>query len=126
MSETIVLVAILAFIFGGFLLLNRFYRNRIVADDHHDHHDGEDGVCCGRHTNCAKGYDNSNLYFDDEELDAYKGKRAEEYTDKEIEEFRNILFTMRHDEVDTWVKCLQTRGIEIPQEIKDEILLILQ
>ncbi|MBQ8270017.1 MAG: phospholipase [Bacteroidaceae bacterium] len=125
MDATIILIAILVFIFGGFLILNRFYRNRIVADDHHDH-EGEDGVCCGRHSNCAKGYDNSNLYFDDEELDAYKGKKPEDYTEEEIEEFRNILFTMQHEEVDTWVKCLQTRGIEIPQEIKDEILLILQ
>ena len=125
MNETIILAAILAFIIAGFFLLNRFYRNRIVTEDHHDH-EGEDGVCCGRHTNCSKGYDSNNLYFDDEELDAYKGKKAEEYTEEEIEEFRNILFTMQRDEVDTWVKCLQTRGIEIPQEIKDEILLILQ
>ena len=84
------------------------------------------GVCCGKHTNCAKGYDNSNLYFDDEELDRFKGKKQEEYTDEETEEFRNVLYTMRSDEVDTWVHCLQTRGIEIPQEVKDEILLMLQ
>ena len=124
MNETIILVAIFTFIIGGFFLLNHFYRNRVVAE-HHDH-EGEDGVCCGRHSNCSKGHDNGDLYFDDEELDAYKGKKAEEYTEEEIEEFRNILFTMQRDEVDTWVKCLQTRGIEIPQEIKDEILLILQ
>ena len=79
-----------------------------------------------RHTNCEKGYDNSNLYFDDEELDRFKGKKQEEYTDEETEEFRNVLYTMRSDEVDTWVHCLQTRGIEIPQEVKDEILLMLQ
>lgn len=105
--------------------MNRFYRNNTIADDHHDH-EGGNGVCCGRHSNCAKGYDNSNLYFDDEELDAYKGKKAEEYTEEEIEDFRNVLLTMHTDEVDTWVKCLQTRGIEIPQDVKDEILLILQ
>ena len=126
MNETIILAAILAFIITGFFLLNRFYRNRVVTDDHHHDHEGEDGVCCGRHSNCSKGYDSNNLYFDDDELDAYKGKKAEEYTEEEIEEFRNILFTMQRNEVDTWVKCLQTRGIEIPQEIKDEILLILQ
>ena len=126
MKESIVLIAILAFILGGFFFLNRFYRNRIVADDHHDHHEGEDGVCCGRHSNCAKGYDNSNLYFDDEELDAYKGRKQEEYTESEIEEFRNVLYTMRSEEVDTWVRCLQTRGIEIPYAVKEEILLMLQ
>ena len=123
MNETIILIAILAFICGGFFFLNRFYRSNTIVDDHHE---GENGVCCGRHTNCSKGYDNTDLYFDDEELDAHKGKKAEDYTEEDIEEFRNILLTMRSDELDTWVKCLQTRGIEIPQEIKDEILLILQ
>ncbi len=124
-SQTIILIAILIFLCGGVFLLNRFYRSRVVTEEHHDH-EGESGVCCGRHSNCEKGYDKDNLYFDDEELDAHKGKRAEEYTDEDIEEFRNVLLTMQSNEVDTWVKCLQTRGIEIPQEIKDEILLILQ
>ena len=47
-------------------------------------------------------------------------------SDEDIEKFRNVLYTMNSDEVETWAKCLETRGIEIPQEIKEEILLILQ
>ena len=66
------------------------------------------------------------FYDYDEELDAYKGKQPEEYTEKEIEEFRNVLYTMKSDEVDLWVQCLQQRGIELPAEIKEEVLLILQ
>ena len=124
MSKTIILLGILLFIVAGFIVLHKIYRNRVIVDDHH--HDGDDGVCCGKHTNCAKGYDNSNLYFDDEELDRFKGVKQEDYTDADIEEFRQILYTMKKEEVDTWAHCLQTRGIEIPQEIKDEILLILQ
>lgn len=106
-------------------MLNKFYRNRPVAEEHHDHV-GEDGVCCGRHSNCSKGLDKRDLYFDDEELDAYKGRKSDAYTEEEIEEFRNILYTMQTSEVEEWASCLQTRGIEIPQEIKDEILLMLQ
>ena len=100
-------------------------KNNKVAEEHHEH-DSEDGVCCGKHTNCAKGYDNSNLYFDDEELDRFKGVNPEEYTDSDIEEFKHILYTMNEEEIDTWVHCLQTRGIELPLEVKEEILLILQ
>ncbi len=125
MSETFILLGIFVFIFGGFFLLNKFYRNRPVADDHHDH-GGEDGVCCGRHSNCAKGLDKPELYFDDEELDAYKGRKSDEYTEEEIEEFRNVLYTMKSEEVEEWASCLQTREIEIPQVIKEEILLMLQ
>ena len=124
MTNTIILIAILAFIVTGFFTLHRIYRNRSIVEDHH--HDSDDGVCCGKHTNCAKGYDNSNLYFDDEELDRFKGMSQEAYTDEDIEEFRHILYTMKSEEVDTWVHCLQTRAIEIPQAVKDEILLMLQ
>ena len=125
MRDTIILSSILALIVIGFFVIRKFNNNRPVTDEHHDH-SGEDGVCCGRHTNCAKGYDNSNLYFDDEELDRFKGKKQEEYSEEDAEEFRNVLYTMRSEEVDTWVHCLQTRGIEIPQDVKDEILLMLQ
>lgn len=125
MSETFVLIGILIFIFGGFFLLNKFYRNKPVTTDHHDHV-GEDGVCCGRHANCSKTLDKDNLYFDDEELDRYKKRNGHDYTDEEVEEFRNILYTMQTNEIEEWATCLQTRGIAIPQEIKDEILLMLQ
>lgn len=125
MSETFVLIGIFIFIFGGFFLLNKFYRNRPVAADHHDH-ESDGSVCCGRHANCSKGLDKDNLYFDDEELDRHKGRNGNDYTDEEIEEFRNILYTMQAGEVEEWAGCLQTRGIEIPPVIKEEILLMLQ
>ena len=68
MYSTIILIIILLLIVAGFFILNKLYRNRPAeADDHHTH-DTDDGVCCGKHSNCSKGYDNSNLYFDDEEL----------------------------------------------------------
>lgn len=124
--ENFILIGILVFIVAGFFILRKFYRNTPV-DEHHEHeHGGEDGVCCGRHTNCAKGYDNSNLYFDDEELDRFKGINPEEYSDSDIEEFRNVLYTMKEDEVDNWVHCLQTRGIELPPQVKEEVLMMLQ
>ena len=125
MSSTIVLASILVLIIAGFFFIHKSNRNRVVADDHHNH-DNEDGECCGKHSNCSKGYDTGNLYFEDEELDRFKGTKQEDYTEADIEEFRHVLYTMKTEEIDTWVHCLQTRGIEIPQEIKDEVLLMLQ
>ena len=123
--DTIILIAILAFLIAGFLLLKKFSKNTPATDDHHDH-TPVDGVCCGKHTVCDKGYDNKSLYFDDEELDRFKGKEQKEYTEEEIEEFRQVLYTMKPEEVDQWVHCLQTRGIELPAAVKDEVLLMLQ
>lgn len=127
MRNTIILTLILLFLIAAMYTLRKFYLNRPATEETHVHeHDGSDGVCCGKHTNCAKGYDNSYLYFDDEELDRHKGKKQEEYTEADIEEFRQVLYTMREEEVDNWVHCLQTRGIEIPEVIKEEVLLVLQ
>ena len=126
MSGTIIIAIIFALLAGGMFILRRIYGNTPTAEESHDHHDGEDGTCCGKHTNCAKGYDTANLYFDDEELDRFKGKKPEEYTESEIEEFRHVLYTMREEEVENWAHCIETRGIELPGEIKEEILLMLQ
>lgn len=126
MSSTIIIAIIFALIAGGMFILRRIYGNTPTAEESHDHHDGEDGTCCGKHSNCSKGYDTANLYFDDEELDRFKGKKPEEYTEAEVEEFRHVLYTMREEEVENWAHCIETRGIELPGEIKEEILLMLQ
>lgn len=122
---TIALIACAAVLIIGYLVLKKFVGAAPSNEEEH-HHDGENGVCCGRHTVCDKGYDNSYLYFDDEELDRFRGRAQEDYTDEEVEEFRQILYTMRENEVDQWVKCLGTRGVSLPQQIKEEIFLIIQ
>ncbi|MBQ5896113.1 MAG: hypothetical protein IIW75_06065 [Bacteroidaceae bacterium] len=129
MSSSIIIAAIFAFLAAGVVVLRKLYGKNAATtstDDSHDHHDGEDGTCCGKHTNCSKGYDNSKLYFEDEELDRFKGMKSDEYTDEEIEEFRQVLYTMREDEVENWAHCIETRGIELPAEIRDEVLMMLQ
>ena len=63
-------------------------------------------------------------YYDDEELDAYQGRPADAYTDDEAEQFREVLLTMRQEEVAGWCRSLTLRGIEPPNQIKDEIVLL--
>ena len=65
-------------------------------------------------------------YYDDEELDAYKGKASNEYTDEEAEEFKNVFYTMQEEDVPGWVKSLQQRELNIPDSIKDEVLMVLR
>ena len=122
MNKTAILLIILAIILVAYILFNSRKKSSSAEEEHHD----VEGGCCGKHAVCEKNNDKESLYFDDEALDAYQGRRPEEYTDQEIEEFRNVLYTMKNDEVDVWVQCLQQRGIELPEEIKDEVLLILQ
>ena len=65
-------------------------------------------------------------YFDDEELDAFKGTPSDAYTDEEVEEFANVLYTMRQDEVAAWCRSLNLRGIELPDQLKDEVFIMLK
>ena len=40
--------------------------------------------------------------------------RQDNYTEEEINEFREIMYTMKEEEVAGWCRSLQLRGIEIP------------
>lgn len=89
-----------------------------------------DSECCGQHQICEKesllaAVSNKIEYYDDEELDRFKGRQANEYSDEEIDEFREIMFTMKEEEVAGWSRSLQLRGIELPDELKDELFLIV-
>ncbi len=64
-------------------------------------------------------------YFDDEELDAYKGRAAESYSDEEIGDFEYVLETMKPHEVADWCRSLVMRGINLPEQVRDEAIMII-
>ncbi len=64
-------------------------------------------------------------YFDDEELDRFKGRDSDEYSDDEAEQFGEVLYTMRPTEVKDWTRSLTLRGINLPDQIKDEVFLLI-
>lgn len=89
-----------------------------------------DSECCGQHQTCERdsllaAVSKEIEYYDDEELDRFKGHPAEGYEEAEIEEFREILYTLQEIEVAGWSRSLQLRGIELPVELKDELFLII-
>lgn len=65
-------------------------------------------------------------YFEDEELDAYKGRPSSAYTDAEADEFVEVMLTMRPDEVKDWGHSLLQRGINMPDQIKDEYFILIE
>ncbi len=65
-------------------------------------------------------------YYDDEELDRYRGRRSDEYTDDEVHEFADVLYTMRPDEVAGWNRSLILRGINLPDALKDEVIMLME
>ena len=91
--------------------------------------DPENDSCCGLHAVCEKTglspIDTEIIYYDDEELDRFKERTPDSYTPEEIEEFRDVLMTLLPEDVAGWSKSIQLRGIQLPDEIRDELLLIV-
>lgn len=64
-------------------------------------------------------------YYDDEELDKYRGRSSDSYSDEETDEFADVLYTLRPDDVKGWSRSLTLRGINIPDGLKDELIMMI-
>ncbi len=63
-------------------------------------------------------------YYDDEELDAFRGRDAQGYTPDEEEQWRDVLYTLRRDELLAWERSIKKRGIIMPAAIHDELIML--
>lgn len=89
-----------------------------------------DAECCGQHEICERdsllaAVSKRIEYYDDEELDRFIGRAPEAYDEEETEMFRDVFYTMQETDVAGWVRSLQLRGISLPDEVKDEVFLII-
>lgn len=89
-----------------------------------------DSECCGMHLTCEKDSlltapGQEIIYYDDEELDLYKDKNPDDYTDAETEQFRDVLLTLLPSDIAGWARSLQLRGITLPHDVRDELLMIV-
>lgn len=128
---SLVVLGVVAFIFGylrEMKLKKQLKRGEI--DELPSIKQIEDMECCGQHETCEKdsllaAISKQIEYYDDEELDRFRGKESNSYSEKEVDEFRDVLYTMKDDEVAGWVRSLQLRSVEIPDDLKDEVFLIV-
>lgn len=86
--------------------------------------------CCGMHITCEKdsllaSVSKEAVYYDDEELDRFKGRAADGYAPAEEEEFRDVLLTLQPYDIAGWGRSLQLRGIELPSAVREELLMIV-
>lgn len=123
-----ILIAMVAL--GVILRLATHNNNKQNTNTKTQNTNNQPDTCCGRHQTCRLQQqltqtNNKPLYYDDEELDRYAGKNSTTYNETQIEEFREILYTMNPHEVPQWIQSLQKRNITIPDNLRDEILLII-
>lgn len=127
---SLVVLALVAFLLG--VLRNRTLRKKVERGELEEMPAVQlaDAECCGQHEICEKesllaAVSKQIEYYDDEELDGYKGLPSDQYTNEQIEAFRDVFYTMQETDVAGWVRSLQLRGIELPDELKDEVFLIV-
>ena len=85
--------------------------------------------CCGLHEVCEKAADaiaENDLYYDDEELDEFRGRDADSYTEAEVDLFREVLLTLRRDELLAWEAALRERRLALPSQLRDELILLME
>ena len=87
--------------------------------------------CCGQHEVCERdsllaAVSKNIEYYDDDELDIYQGMNSGEYDEKAVNEFRDVFYTMQEIDVAGWLRSLQLRNINLPDQLKDEIFLIVE
>lgn len=86
--------------------------------------------CCGAHEICEKdsliaAFAEEPEYFEDEELDKYTFRDSSNYKENEVEEFREIFYSILDEEKPRWVRSLQMRSISVPDQMKDEVLMFV-
>ncbi len=87
-------------------------------------------VCCGQHELCERdsllaAVSKQIDYYEDEDLDRFRGTEAAAYDEAAVGEFREVLYTLRDVEVAGWLRSLQLRAINLPDALKDEAFLIV-
>ena len=114
---------------GTILYLHDRFTRRDEAPDAPPYNEPEQ-ECCGLHMTCERdslltAMSNEIEYYDDEELDVFQGRDAESSTESEIEQFRDVLLTLRPDDIAGWARSIQLRNIQLPSAVKEELLMIV-
>ncbi len=90
----------------------------------------DESECCGAHAVCEKEsllrFKIEIEYYDDEELDIFAGRSPVSYNEDEIRQFSDIFYTLQELDIAGWLKSLQSRNIELPENIKEEAFLIIR
>ncbi len=89
-----------------------------------------DGECCGQHLVCEREtllQTNAKIeYYDDEELDALADIAPQNYTREQYKAIREVFDSLNEKDVPGWCRSIQLRHIELPQDIREEALLIVR
>jgi hypothetical protein len=127
--EIIVGIVLIIFVLAAVVLLVVVNRKKATEDKANEVTATPASDCCGAHEICEfdelKMDDTKIIYYDDEELDAYKNIPENEYTDKHIDEFREVLYTLKNEEIRYWLLSIERRKISLPSLLQEEARMLI-
>ncbi len=121
-------------LFGVLLALGTWISNKFSKKNNESDSEEEDKLqipsdCCGAHEVCEFEEMLQNpheiIYFEDEELDRFRGISANAYTDVQIDEFRDVLYTLKDDEIRMWLLSIERRQLQLPAILRQEALMMV-
>ncbi|WP_346861309.1 hypothetical protein [uncultured Draconibacterium sp.] len=113
----------------GMALLVKVNRGRKKTTDVKEEVSAPASDCCGAHEVCE--FDQLKMdesiieYYDDEELDVYKNIDEKEYTTSQIDQFREVLYTLKTHEIKNWLLSIERRKITLPSILVSEARFLM-
>ena len=116
-------------IIGIFLYINFWKKDKVESTSISEAEDEPVTVasdCCGAHEVCEfdEGDFNEEIitYFEDEELDVLRNVRENDLTAEQIDNLREVLYTLKPQEISKWMTSLGRRHIHLPAILKQEAI----
>ena len=119
-------IAFIIFVAAGLLLMLAPKGRKNVGPDEKPQEEYKElpTDCCGAHEICEfdeyKMNQETIIYFDDEELDALRNVREDQLTSNQIDELREVLYTLKTNEINKWLISLSRRHIHLPSILQQE------
>ena len=127
--ELIVGISVGLFTILGIVVLIKVNKQRKSQDPVEETISAPASDCCGAHEICEfdqiKADESIIEYYDDEELDEYKNINGSDYTDNQIEQFREVLYTLKTDEIRYWLLSIERRKINLPSILVSEARMLM-
>lgn len=127
--EILLIILLGFFVVSALLVLYRVNQKRQKEQNTVESPSAPASDCCGAHEVCE--YDEIKMdesrieYYDDEELDAYSNMDVKDYTDEQIDQFREVLYTLKQEEIRYWLLSIERRKIALPTILLEEARMLM-
>jgi len=127
--EVVIGIMVVVFTFIGLFVLVKVNRKNKAKNSVSEEVSVPATDCCGAHEVCELDElimdENRIEYYDDEELDEFKNTNPEQYSNKQIDQFREVLYTLKTAEIRYWLLSIERRKIQLPKVLVSEARMLM-